>query len=461
MKPSSSTSSPEPGWTAGALFGPLSEAPEVSAAVSDQALIAALLRAERDLALACADVGRVPIEAASAIAGTVGDLILDPVRLGDLAVSTGNPVPVLVDLLSAAVPESARRWVHFGATSQDILDTALASCVVEAARAASAKTREAAHTAVQQAALHRDTLTVARTLGQHAVPTVFGLVAAGWAVALIGACDQLDSAAAQVPVSLGGAGGTLAAYGDAGVEVAAAFASRMGLASPGPLPWHTDRRPWIGVAGGCAAVAASCGKVADDLTRLSATDVGEIGFETGGGSSAMPHKHNPVDPILARADVIRIPGLVATLLSAAVHDHQRATGAWHAEWQTLRELIVLTGGAAHFVGRALSNMLARPERMRSNLNATGGSVMAESLAAALSAVLGRAAAKSETARIVTAAADRGLPVEVVALGDAELLQVLSPEEIRSALDPARWLGSAGRMVDSVVAAVESLPAPNR
>jgi 3-carboxy-cis,cis-muconate cycloisomerase len=445
MKPSSSTSE----GLLGGLFADLA----VDAAISDAALVAAFGEVEAALALAAADVGLVPADAAAAIAAAARDLDVDVDVLGREAMSTGNPVPPLVTRLGAAVPESARAWVHLGATSQDVVDTALVLTHRAAARLIADRVDAAADRAADLATAHRETLMVARSLGQHAMPTTFGLRAAGWLAALRTSASSLRGAADRLPAQLGGAVGTLAAYGDQGFEVRRAFADRLGL--PGgdrPLAWHTDRTPWLELAGALGLVSAAVGKLALDVRLLTATEVAEVGVGAAdsGGSSAMPHKHNPVDAILATAGVMRVPGLVATLLASSAHAHERADGAWHAEWVPLRELVSVVGGVAERAEDLLSGLTVDAARMRENLDCSGGAIMAESVASRLAGPLGRSPAQQLVASLVRQAAETGTPLRDSLLADPAVAQHLDAAAVDAALDPRSRLGIAGAAVDEAV-----------
>jgi 3-carboxy-cis,cis-muconate cycloisomerase len=445
MRPSSSISE--------GLFGALFADPAVDAAVGDAALVAAFLDVEAALALAAADVGLVPAAAAASIAEAARDLEVDIDTLGREARSTGNPVPPLVTRLTDAVPDSARPWVHLGATSQDVLDSALVLTHRSAARLIAEKVDDVADGAADLATAHRDTVMVARSLGQHAMPTTFGLRAAGWLAALRGSATSLRVAADALPVQLGGAVGTLAGYGEQGFEVRRAFADRLGL--PGgdrALAWHTDRAPWLELAGALGLVSAAVGKLALDVRLLSATDVGEVqvGAAGSGGSSAMPHKHNPVEAILATAGVTQVPGLIATMHAASAHAHERADGAWHAEWLPLRELVSVVGGAAARAVELLDGLSVDAARMRENLDRTGGAIMAESVASRLAGPMGRTEAHRLVAAVVRRTAENVTTLHDELLADPEVSGHLDAAAVEAALDPRARLGIAGVAVDEAV-----------
>lgn len=436
MRPSFS---PSDGLLSG-LFGDAA----VDAELTDGALLQALLDVEGALAEAAADEGVVPGPAAEAIVSACRAERFDVSTLGRAADAAGNPVVPLVRALTATVPADAKPWVHAGATSQDVLDTALVLVVVRAATPLLRSLDAAAEASARLAERHRHTVMVARTLGQQASPTTFGLKAAGWLLGLRHARARLVAARAVLPVQLGGAAGTLAALGPAGPAVADRLAMRLGLAASW-LPWHTRRQPLLDLSAALGGLLAATGKVALDVGLLAQTEVGEV-LEGGGGgrggSSAMPHKRNPVDSVLVTAAARRGPGLVATMFAAAIQEHERAAGAWHAEWEPVLDLLRLAGGAAARTHRLLDGLEIRPQRMRANLDATGGLVMAEAVAARLAPALGRSAAHDIVARAAAQAAFRD-----ALLADPAVRAHLTERDLDNALDPRNWLGSVDLFVD--------------
>jgi 3-carboxy-cis,cis-muconate cycloisomerase len=286
----------------------------------------------------------------------------------------------------------------------------------------------------------------ARTLGQQAGPTTFGLKAAGWLTGLVQAQERLDEARAALPAQLGGATGTLAAFGDAGPVVLERFASRLGLATP-VAPWHTNRQSILRLAAALGAMAAACGKVAMDIALLAQTEIAEVSEGASGGSSALPHKQNPVGSVLIIAIARRTPGLVATLYDASLHEHERAFGSWHAEWEPLRELARLAGAASIRTGRVLRDLQVHPDKMRANLDLTRGLVMSESVVARLAPSLGRTAAHKLLTKLGQAAAAGDTTLREQLVGDPGVRRVLTEDDIDAALDPARWLGSADTLID--------------
>ena len=436
MRPSSSPSE--------SLFGALSGSPAVDREVDGAAWLRALLDVERALAVAQARAGVLPQAAADQVAAAIDaaghetaatEAALDPAEIGRRALAAGNPVVPLVAALAPAAPA-----IHHGATSQDVLDTAAGLVAYRAMGLILGDLTESAARLADLAAAHRDTVRIGRTLGQPAVPTTFGLMCAGWLVAIEEAADRLRAVReTRLAVQFGGAAGTLAAAPHP--EVVDLLAAELGLTAP-VLPWHTDRTRIAELAAALGTVAGVLGKIALDVILSE----GEVAEGTGGGSSTMPHKRNPVRAILVRAAAIRAPGLVATLLAAMPQEHERAAGGWHAEWEPLTDLLRIVGGAAAHARELLAGLRVDAARMRANLDAAGGRPMAENVAGRLAAALGRAAANDLVARL---AREPG-PFREALLADPTVRAHLDEAAVDEALDPVRYLGVAGEFVDRVL-----------
>jgi 3-carboxy-cis,cis-muconate cycloisomerase len=340
------------------LFVPV----ELRRALDDEAWLRALLDVERALAAAEAAVGVIPAEAAAAIAAVCEPGRFDAEALAESGRRVGNVAEPLVRALREAVGGEAARFVHWGATSQDVLDSAAALVARDAGALVVAELEGVAGACAALARAHRSTVMAARTLLQQAVPTTFGLKAAGWLVTVSRASTRLE--AARIPAQLGGAGGTLAALGDRGLDVLGAFAAELGLEEP-TLPWHSIRVPVAHLGSTLDVAAAVLAKIALDLLLLGQTEVGEV-REPAGGSSTMPHKRNPVGSVLVRACAAHVHAAAGTL-TGAVHEHERAAGAWHAEWKALTDALAFTGGAAWWLRRTLEGLEVDPARMRANL----------------------------------------------------------------------------------------------
>ncbi|MER5181182.1 3-carboxy-cis,cis-muconate cycloisomerase [Streptomyces sp. NPDC002896] len=415
---------------------------------SDTAFLQALLDAESALTRAQAATGLAPAEAAEAVTAAADAARFDARDIALRARGGGNPVIPLVGDLTAAVPAEYAPYVHRGATSQDIMDTAMmlvASRTLDLVLADLARTEQAL---ARLAAAHRDTVMPGRTLTQHAVPTTFGLKAAGWRSLVLDARDRVRAVRDGLSAQLGGAAGTLAAFSAFGAALPAvdalvtAYARELGLAEP-KLPWHTLRTPVADLASALAFTVSALGKPAADVLTLSRTEIGELSEGTGGGSSAMPHKANPVRATLIAAAARRAPHLAATLYGSLAAEDERPAGAWHAEWEPLRELLRLAGGAARDAAELAEGLQVHPDTMREHLDLTHGLIVSERLAAELTPHLGRARAKA----LLTDAAKR-TRTEGRALSDilAEAPD-LAGLDLAELTDPTRYTGSAGVLTD--------------
>jgi 3-carboxy-cis,cis-muconate cycloisomerase len=337
---------------------------ELADALADRAWLEAMLDAERALANAGALAGVVPAAAAGAIAEQCDADRFDVAELVRLGRDAGNPVEPLVRALRERVGDEHASYVHRGATSQDVLDTA---AVLVARAACELVDRDLTKVGDLCAALadeHRGTVMAARTLLQQAVPTTFGYKSAGWLVGVVEARERLARAADALPAQLGGAAGTLAAVGDDGVELLQLYAAELDRPEP-VLPWHTRRTPFLDLGGALATTAAALGKIATDVVLLAQNEVGEVAEAAGGASSTMPHKRNPIAAVLASACARHVRANVGVLYES--HEHERAVGAWHAEWHALQTALAATGGAAAAVARSLEGLEVDRERMRANI----------------------------------------------------------------------------------------------
>jgi 3-carboxy-cis,cis-muconate cycloisomerase len=320
-------------------------------AVSEGAWLHAMLQAERALRVAQERAGLIP---ENGIAG----LTIDPDALAEEGRRVGNPVEPFVRAL-----RERDEHAHWGATSQDILDTAAALVARDTNALILEELDGVARACARLADEHRATLMAARTLLQQAVPTTFGLKTASWLVGIVHARTRL--AKERLPAQLGGAGGTLASLGERGLDVLRGYAQELGLPEP-VLPWHTRRLPLAELAGALAVASGFCAKIALDLVLLAQTEVGEVREPAEGGSSTMPHKHNPVGSVLVRACAEHVHAATATL-TRLEHEHERAAGAWHAEWKALSDALAFAGGAAAWLRETLDGLEVDAERMRANL----------------------------------------------------------------------------------------------
>ena len=318
---------------------------------------------EAALAAACVAEGLISADAGDAIARAVWEGDIDVEAIADEAGDHATPVIPLLAQLRARVGAEFADAVHLGATSQDIVDTAAMLISKRGLESMLADVETAVAAAARLASVHRDTPVVGRTLLQQALPTSFGLVAAGWMTALAWTVAELERVRDQVlAVQMGGP------VGSRSPAVAARVAVTLELCEP-LLPWHTDRTRVAQLAGAMGALAGAAAKIARDVTLLAQSEVGEVqeGGVGRGGSSAMAHKRNPVAAVSVLACAARVPGLVATLLAGMRQEHQRAAGAWQAEWGTLSDLLALTGSAAAWLADLLEHLEVDTERMRANL----------------------------------------------------------------------------------------------
>jgi 3-carboxy-cis,cis-muconate cycloisomerase len=420
-------------------------------ATSGLAWLGAMLEVEAALAEAESAAGLVPADAAAAIRAACRPDRFDIERIGLDAVASANPVVPLVKALTQAVPSSAAAYVHLGATSQDILDTALMLIAKRALDLLLEDLEGLAAGCARLAERHRDAVMPGRTLLQQAVPITFGLKAAGWLMGVREAAERLSELRrGGLAIQLGGAAGTLASLGDAGLEVAAGLARSLGLAEP-PLPWHSERGRLAQLGSSLAIAAGAAGKIALDIALLAQTEVGEVAEGEPGGSSAMPHKRNPVAAIEADACARGAAAQAIVLLGSIRAEHERAAGAWQAEWHAAEEAFRLTAGAVSRTRTAVDGLVVDVARMRSNLDLGGGLVMSEAASRALAVKLGRVAAEEIVrACAVRVAAGAGTLAQVLA-ADPRVAREFSPGELAAALDPARNVGQAGALVDRALA----------
>ncbi|MGW7255507.1 3-carboxy-cis,cis-muconate cycloisomerase [Streptomyces sp. NPDC054834] len=415
-------------------------------ATSDHAYLLAMLDAEAALTRAQATLGLAPAQAAVVVSEAAD---LDNFGIRTLAARTregGNPVIPLVEELTKVVGEEYGPYVHRGATSQDIMDTATMLVAARTLDLVLADLARAEQALAVLAAEHRDTPMPGRTLTQHAVPTTFGLKAAGWRSLVLDARDRVTAVRDSLPVQLGGAAGTLAAFTAYGAQDAialpAAYAGELGLREP-LLPWHTLRTPIADLAGCLAFTAGALGKIAADVLTLSRTEIGEVTEGTGGGSSAMPHKANPVRATLLAAVARRAPQLAATLYGSLAAEDERPAGAWHAEWEPLRDLLRMVGGATQHLAELAGGLRVHPDTMRDHLGLTHGLIVSERLSAELAPLLGRARAKELLTELARRAHTEHRDLRELLAEEPELKDT----DLDELTDPARYTGSAGALTD--------------
>ncbi|HWD01016.1 MAG TPA: adenylosuccinate lyase family protein [Amycolatopsis sp.] len=434
------------------LLSPVRAGTPVERVTGDGAVLKAMVVVEAALARAQARLGTVPAGAAeriSAVARRLGDE-LDVVAVARAARGTANPVVALVKELGAAAGDDAD-YVHRGSTSQDIMDTALMVVARDVATMVAADLADTADALRALALTHKDTVMPGRTLTAHAVPTTFGLKAAGWREYVLDAKTRVERLV--FPVSMGGAAGTMAAYveyGDGSPDYAErlveAFASELGLATT-TLPWHANRTPVADLVAALAQVTTALGKFAVDVQVLTRTEIGEVSEPTGGGSSAMPHKRNPVLSALIRSAALQVPVLAAGVTQSGLAEDERSAGVWQAEWQLLREGLRLTGGAAHTAVELARGLGVHADRMRADVELTHGLIVSERLSAQLAPLLGKARAKDVLGAASKRAVTEHRPLREVLADIPEITAVLDPAKLDDLVEPGHYTGAADRLVD--------------
>lgn len=460
---------PRSAWDVG-LLEPLGAGSRAAELTSDAAWLQAMVDVELALTRALIDARLVP-EWMNEVCDRVADAAsLDLAAIAAEGRGGGNPVIPLVKHLGAAA-ESVRPGssdhIHVGATSQDILDTATMLIASRVTAEVHTQLGALAGALAGLADSHRTTVMAGRTLGQQASPTSFGLLAAGWLDAVLSAGKRLDAVRAVLPAQLGGAVGNLAVLtGVAGArradtasntvvnDVLAGFAARLGLIEPA-LSWHTDRLIISELASALAGATGVVGAFALDVTVLSRTEIGEVGEQLRkgeGGSSAMPHKRNPVTAVLVTAAARRAPGLVATLYGSMLAEDQRPSGAWHAEWQALRELERLSLSAVTGAASLADRLVVDDDRMRANLDTTDGLIFSERVTTILAEALGKTAAFELVTRASSESVGTSRPLQVVLAG--ALASEGASEDLRrqiwAAFDYSGDLGQADAGIDRVL-----------
>jgi 3-carboxy-cis,cis-muconate cycloisomerase len=439
------------------VYSSLFSDPEAAEFLSDRALVQAMLDVEVALAEAQADVGLIPRDAVEAIRTAASIEHIDLVVLAHEAAAAGNLAIPLVRQLTERVRHvrpASSDYVHLGATSQDVIDTALVLQLKAVVPLILGNAKRAADACARLAERYRTTPMAGRTWLQQATPITVGVKAAGWLAALErGSLAVRERSETALVLQFGGASGTLAALGSHAQPIAAALGKLLGIPVPA-MPWHSHRDSLLRLACAVAVLVGTLGKIGKDIALLAQTEVGEVveaNASDRGRSSSMPHKHNPVGPAIALAASLRVPALLATLLSSMPQEHERGLGGWQAEWETLPELIRLASASARSMADTLGRLHIDEERIAANLDVTRGLVMAEAIVVRLTPALGRSTARA----IVDAACERAT-TDRTSLADAlqadrRVVGTLSPDEIRETLNPENYLGQAAAFVDAALA----------
>ncbi len=442
------------------LLAPMLSSAAMRAICDDAAYLQNMLDFEAALARAEAAVGVIPQAAADPIARACRAESFDLAALAEAASRSGNLAIPLVKALTANVKNAdpqAAGYVHWGATSQDVIDSATMLMLRAAIDALLADIERAVTGFASLARQHRDTAMVARTWLQHALPMPFGIKLAEYAAALARSRRRLKRLRQEaLALQFGGAAGTLAALGDKGLAVAEQLARQLALPLP-EAPWHTHRDRIAEAAAVFAILAGTCGKIARDVSLMMQTDVGEAFEPAGegrGGSSTMPHKRNPVAAASALGAATMAPNLAATIFAAQVQEHERSAGPWHAEWPTLPALLLVTSGALAAIVDLAEGLEVDAARMRKNLEATGGLIMAEAVAMALAGKIG----KSDAHHLVEAASKKAVAekkhLRDVLAADGRVTAHLDTAALAKLFEPMAYQGVSQTLIDRLLAATK-------
>lgn len=421
-----------------ALLGPLFRTEAMAEIFSDRARLAAMLRAEEVLARVQAEAGLVPIALAEQLA-KLNPTDFDLVQLGHETARAGVPVIPFVKAVQARLPHELEPYFHFGATTQDIADTALALQMREAFCLIAEDLAHLLASMSQLAREHESTACIGRTYLQHAAPVTFGFKIATRMANILAFAQRLKPLCDQsLLASLSGPVGTLSALSDQAPQILTDFAKELNLACP-LISMHTQRGPMAGIGAWLAGLCDALGAWGSDIIHLASTEVGEVSephLPGRGGSSAMPHKRNPVSGTILVAAATTAPGLASTLFSAMLAHHERPAGAWHTEWHVLPQLFGLVSGALREARVLADGLVVNTERMRRNIEMTRGLIFADAASAALVPTRGR----NQAHELVERAADHARTSEIT-LCDALLLENLTPDE-RAAVEAAFGLEHA-------------------
>jgi 3-carboxy-cis,cis-muconate cycloisomerase len=438
------------------LFDPIFRWEPIAKLFRDDNFLQRMLDFEAALAAAEATSGVIPSSTASVIAAKCRVESFDKQKLAEAAALEGNlAIPLVKQLrtLVAADNKDAAGFVHWGATSQDTIDTALVLQLREALPLISADLEKMCDRLAKMADQHRHTPIVARTWMQHAIPTTLGIKFAGWLDALARHRERFHEMQTRCLVlQFGGAAGTLAALGAQGEVIAKHLSEQLKLPLP-QMPWHSHRDRLSEIATTLALLTGTLGKIARDISLHMQTEIDELrepAEEGRGGSSTMPHKRNPVSCAMILAAATRVPGLVATMLTAMLQEDERGLGGWHAEWETLPEIVCLTAGAMHHLVDVVPRLEIDVKRMRENLELTKGLIFAESITAAL----GEKIPRSQARDLIDAASQRAIKekrhLRDVLHDDQKIATHLSSDQIDKIFDPLNYTGASNKFIDRVI-----------
>jgi len=426
------------------LLDGLTTTDALAAVFSDDSTLEAMLRVESTLAQVEAGAGVIPEDAARTIGSCARTTLFDAEAIARGSRESGTATIPLVKSLTELVRRhdpAAAVYVHWGATSQDISDTALVLLLVKAFAIVSRDHERLQASLRSLSDEHAHTVMLGRTLLQPAPPITFGLKVAGWSGALDRGWTRLaDARRDGLLLQFGGASGTLAALETSGLTVARALASALEIGYP-EAPWHTHRDRLASIVSACGIYTATLGKMARDISLLMQAEVGEV-REPGGGSSTMPHKRNPSGCAIALAAATRVPGLVGAFLSGMVQEHERAVGGWHAEWPVIAWIVQGMGAATAAIADAVAGLTVYPDAMRRNLDATHGTVYAERAMMLLAPALGRAEAQRVIQETLERVETTGRTFGALLRENADARRALSADLLETIDRPEHYLGAA-------------------
>jgi len=433
----------------GRLIESLATTPALAALFSDESVLRAMLEFETALAQAEARHGLIPMQAADAIATAARPDKFDIAVLAEATFRAGTPAIPLVKMLTDLVRKTdaeAARFVHWGATSQDAADTAMSLLLKRAEPILIADMVRLEKALADLSERHKQSIMLGRTLLQPAPPVTFGLKAAGWLASVCRGRRRLQKAFRVAAVlQFGGASGTLASLGDRGISVAHALNAELGFGDAAAAPWHTQRDQLATLICACGVLTGSLGKMARDVSLLMQSEVGEVsepGGDGRGGSSTMPNKRNPTACSLTLAAAHRVPGLVASFLSAMLQEHERGVGGWQAEWPIIAAVVQATGVAIASMAEVAEGLSVDAQKMRLNIENTNGAIFAERAMMLLGAKLGRDVAHKVVEAAVRKSVKEGRHLAAVLAETSEVTTHLGHAELKQLETPAKYLGSA-------------------
>ena len=442
------------------LHDSLFTTPKMRAVFCDRGRVQRMLDFESALAKVQSRIGIIPEGVAQVIAIKCDAALIDFGALGrDTALAGNLAIPLVKQLTALVVNDDteAAKFVHWGATSQDAIDTGLVLqlrdglCIIEPALV------ELSTALAVLIKRHRNTMMVGRTWLQHALPITFGLKVAGWLDAINRHRQRMAEIRPRIlTLQFGGAAGTLASLGARNLAVADLLAKELHLTTPA-LPWHSHRDRSAEVATTLGLLVGTLGKIARDVSLCMQTDVAELAEPATagrGGSSTMPHKRNPVGCAVVLSAAIRVPGLVSSMLSAMAQEHERGLGGWHSEWDTLPEIVLLAAGALDRMTEIMIGLEVDPQRMADNLNRTNGLIMAEAVAMVLGSHIGRLKAHETIEQACQQAIRESRHLRDVLSENALIQTYFSAPELAALINPANYLGATQQFIDRVLAAAE-------